>query len=140
MYLAQNLRYLREQKGRPQNEMANVFGISQSTVGNWEQNHRKPEIEMLVRLAEYFEVTLDNLVLQELKPNLPLYVSNIKHLRKQYDMTQEDMANLLGKGKKTYQAIETGKMATMKDLEKIADFFGLTWKQLVKQDLSEGVE
>ncbi len=140
MYLAQNLRYLREQKGITQNEMANVFGISQSTVGNWEQNHRKPEIEMLVRLAEYFEVTLDNLVLQELKPNLPLYVSNIKHLRKQYDMTQEDMANLLGKGKKTYQAIETGKMATMKDLEKIADFFGVTWKQLVKQDLSEGVE
>ena len=76
MYLAQNLRYLREQKGITQNEMANVFGISQSTVGNWEQNHRKPEIEMLVRLAEYFEVTLDNLVLQELKPNLPLYVSN----------------------------------------------------------------
>lgn len=36
MYLAQNLRCLREQYGINQNDLADIFGISRSAVGNWE--------------------------------------------------------------------------------------------------------
>lgn len=141
MYLAQNLKYLREQKGMNQNEMADVLEISQSAVGNWEQNHRKPDIEMIIRLAEYFGVTLDDLVLRNLRPPIPLYVSNIKYLRKKHEMTQEDMAVFLGfRGKSSLCAVETGKVGlSVENLEKLADFFGVTLDQLVKQDLSKEV-
>ena len=81
MYLAQNLRYLREQKGLSQREFSEIFGLSSSAVTMWEQEQRKPDIEMIVRLSEYFDVTLDELVLKELKPPLTLYASNIKYLR-----------------------------------------------------------
>ena len=137
MYLAQNLRYLREQKGLSQRECAEIFGLSGSAVTMWEQDQRKP-----ARLAEYFGVTLDELVLKNLKPPLPLYASNIKYLRKRQEITQEDMAVFLGfSGKSSLCAVETGKSGiSIENLEKLSDFFGVTLDQMVKHDLSkEGV-
>lgn len=142
MYLAQNLRYLREQKGLSQREFSEIFGLSSSAVTMWEQEQRKPDIEMIVRLSEYFDVTLDELVLKELKPPLPLYASNIKYLRKRQEITQEDMAVFLGfSGKSSLCAVETGKSEiSIENLEKLADFFGVTLDQMVKHDLlKEGV-
>lgn len=142
MYLAQNLRYLREQKGLSQREFSEIFGLSSSAVTRWEQEQRKPDIEMIVRLSEYFDVTLDELVLKELKPPLTLYASNIKYLRKRQEITQEDMAVFLGfSGKSSLCAVEAGKSGiSIENLEKLADFFGVTLDQMVKHDLSkEGV-
>lgn len=140
LYLAQNLRYLREQKELSQREFAEIFGVSGGAVAMWEQDQRKPDIEMVVRLSEYFDVTLDELVLKELKPPLPLYASNIKYLRKRKEITQEDMAVFLGfKGKSSLCFVETGKSGiSIENLEKLSDFFGVTLDQMVKQDLSKG--
>lgn len=139
MYLAQNLRYLRKQKGMNQNEIAGVLEISRATVGNWEAGRREPELSMLVRIAEYFGVMIDDLVLKDFGPPIPLYVSNIKYLRKKHEMTQDDMAIFLGfKGKSSLCAVETGKVGlSVENLGKLADFFGVTLDQLVKQDLSK---
>jgi len=142
LYLAQNLRYLREQKGLSQREFSEIFGLSSSAVTMWEREQRKPDIEMIVRLSEYFDVTLDELVLKELKPPLPLYALNIKYLRKKKEITQEDMAVFLGfSGKSSLCAVETGKIGiSIENLEKLADFFGVTLVQMVKHDLpKEGV-
>lgn len=136
MYLAQNLRYLREQKGLSQREFSEIFGLSSSAVTMWEREQRKPDIEMIVRLSEYFDVTLDELVLKELKPPLPLYALNIKYLRKKKEITQEDMAVFLGfSGKSSLCAVETGKIGiSIENLEKLADFFGVTLDQMVKHE------
>ncbi len=37
MYLAQNLKFLREQMGIGQDEMAKKMDVTQSAVGNWEK-------------------------------------------------------------------------------------------------------
>lgn len=142
LYLAQNLKYLREQKGMTQRELSDTFGLSCAAVGMWEKDHRKPDIETIIHLAEYFGVTLDELVLSDLRPPLPLYASNIRYLRKKHGMTQEDMANLLKyRGKQGYNVIENGKAGlSVENLVKLADFFGVTLDQLVKQDLSDGKE
>lgn len=94
---------------------------------------------MIVQLAEYFDVTLDDLVLRNLRPPIPLYVLNIKYLRKKHKITQEDMAAFLGfRGKSNLSTVETGKIGlSIENLEKLADFFGVTLDQLVKQDLSK---
>lgn len=139
LHLAQNLKYLREQKGMSQRECAENFGLSSSAIAMWEQDQRKPDIDMLIRLTEYFGVTLDDMVLKDLRPPIPLYISNVKYLRKKRGMTQGEMAVLLGfKGKSSLCAVETGKVAlSIENLEKLADFFGVTLDQLVKQDLSK---
>lgn len=140
MYLAQNLKYLREKKGLKQQKLADALKLSRATIGNWETGERKPDIEMVVRLAEYFGVTLDDLVLKDLRPPISMYATNLRYLRTKYSMTQENMADLLGyRGKQGYGAIETGKSkASVDDLEKLADFFGVTLDELVKQDLRGG--
>lgn len=140
MYLAQNIKMLREQKGMSQKEMADAFEISQSAVGNWEQSHRNPDIEMIVRLANYFNVTLDELVLRDLKPPLSQYAENIRYLRLSHEMTQEQMGEMLGlKNKSSLSLIEAGKSGiSVENLEKLADYFNVTLDQLVKQDLSKG--
>lgn len=88
MYLAQNLKYLREQKGLSQRDFSADLGLSCAAIGMWEQNHRKPDIEMIIRLAEYFGITLDDLVLRDLKPPIPKYAGNIRYLRLSHGITQ----------------------------------------------------
>ena len=142
MYLAKNLKNLRKQKGLSQIDFSADIGLSRSTVANWETGERQPDIEMIIRLAEYFGVTLDELILQKMRLPISRYSENLRFLRKKHGMTQEKMAGLLGyKGKQGYNAIETGKSkATVDDLTKLSIFFGVTLDQLVKQDLSKGCE
>lgn len=139
MYLAQNLKYLREQKKLSQEEFAKEFGLSPSAIGMWERGSRKPDIEAVISLAEYFGVTLDELVLKNLRPPEPIYVSNLRYLRKKHGITQTELAKVLGfKGKSSVCAIETGTVEISVDnLIKLADYFNVTLDQLVKEDLSK---
>ena len=95
LYLAENIKYLREQDGLTQKEFAEKLGVSSGAISMWESGMREPELSRIIKLAEYFSVTLDDLILTELKPPVPLHVKNIKYMRKKNDMNQEDMANLL---------------------------------------------
>ncbi len=138
MYLAENLKYLREQRGFNQKELSDALGMSRAAIGNWEKQHRIPDIETIIKMAQFFDVTLDDFILKELRPPTPLYAKNLRYLRAKHEMTQENMADLLGyRGKQGYGAVETGKTrASVEDLEKLADFFGVTMDQLIKQNLS----
>jgi transcriptional regulator with XRE-family HTH domain len=139
MYLSQNLKYLREKKGMSQDELGEELGVKQPTIGNWETENRTPDIETIVKLAEYFGVSLDELVLKDLTQPKPMQVKNLKYLRTKYDMTQEDMAKLLGfKGKSSYCLIEKGKTElSIEKLMIVSDYFGITLDELIRQDLSK---
>ena len=56
------LKELREQAGYSQYSLADAFGISQSTIGNWEAGKREPNFETMQRLADFFGVTVDYLL------------------------------------------------------------------------------
>lgn len=139
MYLAQNLKYLREQKKLSQEEFAEEFGLSPSAIGMWERGSRKPDIETIVRITQYFGVTLDELVLKDLRPSAPVYVSNLRYLRKKHNITQTEFAKVLGfRGKQSICAIETGDAyISVDNLIKSADYFNVTLDELVKEDLSK---
>lgn len=81
MYLAGNLKFLREQIGKTQQELANLFGVEQKTMSSWECGSRTPGIEIIVELARYHGVSLDDLVLRDMKPAMPVYVLNLMYLR-----------------------------------------------------------
>lgn len=95
MYLAGNLKFLREQIGKTQQELANLFGVEQKTMSSWECGSRTPGIEIIVELARYHGVSLDDLVLRDMKPAMPVYVLNLMYLRKKHGMTQQDISELL---------------------------------------------
>lgn len=140
LYLAGNLKILREQKGKTQQVLATQLGVSDGAIAMWETGSRTPGIGMIVELARYHGVSLDDLVLKDMRPAIPTYARNLAYLRKKHDMTQNDIANLLRVSKATSCKYENGNVEpTIKQLIKLADFFGVTMDQMVKQDLSQEV-
>ncbi len=65
------LKELREKRKLSQAELAKVLGVAQSTVGMWECGKNKPEYEMLSKIANYFDVSLDSLAGRESTKNAP---------------------------------------------------------------------
>lgn len=59
---ANNLKQLRKSKGLTQVQFAEIFNISSGTIAMWETNKRVPDISMLKRIANYFDVTVDFLL------------------------------------------------------------------------------
>lgn len=61
------LKELRTQSNLLQVELAEACNISVRTIIRYENNERLPDIETAIKLADYFNVTLDYLVGREIK-------------------------------------------------------------------------
>ena len=55
------LKSLRNERGLSQQALADQLGIKRSTIGNYEQGTRSPDMETLEAIADYFNVDLDYL-------------------------------------------------------------------------------
>jgi transcriptional regulator with XRE-family HTH domain len=53
------LKKLRSEKDFSQTDLANHFNMGKSTISNYENNNRLPDINTICRFAEFFDVTLD---------------------------------------------------------------------------------
>ena len=53
---------LRKDKGMTQHELADVLHVSIGTISNYEKGVHFPDIEKLVNLADFFDVTTDYLL------------------------------------------------------------------------------
>ncbi len=56
------LKFLREEKGLYQSDIAKILGISNSAVGFYENEKRDMSPEVIIKLANYFDVTTDYLL------------------------------------------------------------------------------
>lgn len=56
------LKELRESRGLQQKDIAKFLGISESSICLYEKGKREPPIEVLIKLADFFGCTLDELV------------------------------------------------------------------------------
>lgn len=68
MNLGENIYRLRTQRNLSQGDLADALDVSRQSVSKWENNSAVPELEKLLKMAEIFEVTLDELVTGEEKP------------------------------------------------------------------------
>ena len=60
--MIQNLRTIRIQRKKTQSDIAKLTGFNQTYVSKWENGEREPDIATLIKLANYFNVSLDELV------------------------------------------------------------------------------
>lgn len=65
MTLGENLRRLRDKKQLQQKELAAAVGISPSALCNYENGDREPSLEVVGRLADALDVTIDALLGRE---------------------------------------------------------------------------
>lgn len=86
---------LRKQHGWSQPELAQKIGTSGAIIGRYERAEITPSIEVAMKLAECFGVTLDYLVSEEDRPNLLQDSSMLDRIRAINDLSQEEREKLL---------------------------------------------
>ena len=59
---ASNLKSLREERGMRQQELAEKLNTTQRKISYWENGKTQPDLEDLCRIAEFFEITVDELL------------------------------------------------------------------------------
>ena len=62
MELANNIRFYRKSLNLTQEQLAQRLNGKKSLVSNYENGYSTPDIETLIKLADIFDVTLDELV------------------------------------------------------------------------------
>lgn len=68
MQVGLNIKIKRIGRGYTQEEIADAIGVARSTYTRYESDKRLPDIYKLCALADYFEVSLDDLVGRDWKP------------------------------------------------------------------------
>lgn len=62
MNLGKNILELRKNRGVKQEELAAELGVTAAAVSKWENGYTLPDVLMLCALADYFQVTADELL------------------------------------------------------------------------------
>jgi len=56
------LRELRKEKGKTQEEIASMYGVSSRSVSRWENGNTMPDLATLVELADYYGVSIVEII------------------------------------------------------------------------------
>lgn len=83
------LKQLREEKKATQQDVANYLGVTKTCYHNYESGLREPNISVLIKLSNYYNVTIDYLIgldnanyINELDKELFSYTSQLNDLEK----------------------------------------------------------
>ncbi len=60
--MLENLRALRENAGISQKQLADAIGVSQQSINKYENHNIEPDIETMIRIADYFDTSVDYLI------------------------------------------------------------------------------
>lgn len=60
--ISKNIAHLRHLRGVSQEYLANDLNITRSRLSSWEEHRAEPPIDLIVRLSEYFNVSIDSLL------------------------------------------------------------------------------
>jgi transcriptional regulator with XRE-family HTH domain len=118
MALSNMISKLRREANLTQEEFAEIFGVSRQSVQKWESGTSAPELDKLVKIAKYYDVSLDALILdsntritEELKYN--------KDLKPKYANIHDWESYSSGIVTEYTQSLEEGH-----DISKYPDLFG----------------
>lgn len=59
------LKELRIEKGLSQRKLGEILGFCNQTVSFWETGSREPDLDAIVKIADFFEVSVDFLLNRE---------------------------------------------------------------------------
>lgn len=113
------LRKLRQQKGISQEVLGNALSVDKSTISLYETGKRKPDYEILERIANYFNTTTDYLIGRINDPT-PYDVD---------EPTEQDLEELMKKGGLMFH----GQPLNEEDREDILAAMRIVWQTIQKR-------
>lgn len=138
---------LRKEKGLTQVELSKIFNIDQTTVSKWELEKAIPDTAMLIKLAEFYDVSTDYLLSRsnyyypdniekfDDKAELSNVQNRLRELRKAKNLTIANTAENLEIPFETYRSYEIGqRQADYDTLFKFADYFGVSVDYLLGRE------
>ena len=66
MNVSQKIQYCRTLRNLTQDEVGNLLHVSRKTISGWETGRSSPDILSLVKLCNLFDISLDDLLCDEL--------------------------------------------------------------------------
>ena len=112
-----NLKFLRSKHSISQAELAESLGIPRTTLSAYERGFVEPNIELMLKMAKYFGVTMDDLIAYNLEHQNPEHKGgdNLKVLAISVDPWQNSNIELVD------TKAEAGYLDSMSDPEYIKD-------------------
>ena len=95
MRFARILQDLRENRDITRKDLAAALNISISTLGMYEQGRREPNIDMLIKMANYFDVSIDFLVGRSFKNENNELLVEALHLKNEIDKLPQGYKNII---------------------------------------------
>ena len=70
------LRELRGEKGLTQEQLAELLGVSNRSVSRWENGRNMPDFDLLMQIARYYEVSVEEILDGERRPEAARHESD----------------------------------------------------------------
>ncbi|KGE12325.1 XRE family transcriptional regulator [Sphingobacterium deserti] len=97
--IASNLKFLRKKKRLTQQQFADAIGIKRASVGAYEEDRAEPKYELLKKIAEFYELTMDELANEEIddkwRPTPRSNASNLRVLAVTVDSQEKENIELV---------------------------------------------
>ena len=167
----ERLKYLRKIYNVTQEDLAQYLGVKRNTISDWESGNSEPNIENIILIADYFNVTIDYLLNNKTNNRIsnPLCLkimfkannfnleqqkklinildniisfkwgnmelgSNLKQLRKENNLTQEQLAILINVKRHNIVDWETGRSEpSINHLKALSRIFSTSINNLLGQ-------
>ncbi|PNT92085.1 hypothetical protein CDQ83_00415 [Clostridium thermosuccinogenes] len=84
--IGKNIKKLRDERNITQQQLADAIGVSFQAVSKWECGITLPDIAMLPEIANFFDITIDELF----KPNMMAYRNKAERLMSIYESDIEN--------------------------------------------------
>lgn len=78
--LSENIKVLRKAKGYSQDDVAEKLHVTRQTISKWERNLSVPDADLLVKLAECFDVTVKDLLGDEMEIDKDTMLDKLEQL------------------------------------------------------------
>ncbi len=119
--LSENIRNLRKSRRLTQEQLAEAMGVSAGAVYKWEAALSVPDIEIIILLAEYFEVSVDVLLGYEMQSiNLKSVLERLHGscIDRDFEKGRQEAERALQKYPNNFQVVYKSAMVYFLSLEK----------------------
>ena len=130
---ASTLKQLRINKKLTQEELSKEINVSTSTIGMYETSKREPNFEVLKKISNFFNISLDNLILGEKSNNSESFKDYIKNIRLFKGLSLRDVDRMSNVTFSNLSMIEHGtRKATPFILKELSKVYNVDYIELLK--------
>lgn len=146
--ISENIKTIRKEYGLTQGELGNIIGVTKSQISYYERGISKPSIDLVIQLAQYFNIPLEHLIktsncsdfyFREVVTQEGIYMNNIPT-----NIGKESLSGIAGliknpmsgKSKELDQSYYNFMLLVPENRNGIANFFYKDLNSLPQQSLS----